>query len=113
MPRHLQKTMPRNLQRLTDSHNRISGVGEGSEERGGDWRIEKREREMAGALLHLNSTTVLASLQENQPRVHLPEKTANRRVLVLGGTGRVGGSTAIALSKLCPDLRIIVGGRNR
>ncbi|RVW54221.1 hypothetical protein CK203_080171 [Vitis vinifera] len=68
---------------------------------------------MAGALLHLNSTTVLASLQENQPRVHLPEKTANRRVLVLGGTGRVGGSTAIALSKLCPDLRIIVGGRNR
>ncbi|KAL6341816.1 hypothetical protein AAG906_038060 [Vitis piasezkii] len=68
---------------------------------------------MAGALLHLNSTTVLASLQENQPRVHLPEKTANRRVLVLGGTGRVGGSTAIALSKLCPDLRITVGGRNR
>lgn len=55
----------------------------------------------------------MASLQENQPRVHLPEKTANRRVLVLGGTGRVGGSTAIALSKLCPDLRIIVGGRNR
>eukprot|EP00261_Vitis_vinifera_P020830 XP_010651823.1 PREDICTED: uncharacterized protein LOC100251769 isoform X2 [Vitis vinifera] len=68
---------------------------------------------MAGASLHLNSTTVLASLQENQPRVHLPEKTANRRVLVLGGTGRVGGSTAIALSKLCPDLRITVGGRNR
>ena len=48
MPRHLQKTMPRNLQLLTDSHNRIRGVGEGSEERGGDWRIEKRERERDG-----------------------------------------------------------------
>ncbi|RLN00626.1 hypothetical protein C2845_PM06G14890 [Panicum miliaceum] len=35
------------------------------------------------------------------------------RVLVLGGTGRVGGSTAAALSKLRPDLSILVGGRNR
>jgi saccharopine dehydrogenase-like NADP-dependent oxidoreductase len=32
---------------------------------------------------------------------------------VLGGTGRVGGSTATALSKLCPELKIVVGGRNR
>lgn len=32
---------------------------------------------------------------------------------VLGGTGRVGGSTATALSKLCPKLGILVGGRNR
>ena len=36
-----------------------------------------------------------------------------RRVLVLGGTGRVGWSTATALSKLRPDLRILIGGRNR
>ncbi|CAO2204929.1 unnamed protein product [Urochloa humidicola] len=35
------------------------------------------------------------------------------RVLVLGGTGRVGGSTATALSKFRPDLNILVGGRNR
>ncbi|KAG2558555.1 uncharacterized protein LOC120685336 [Panicum virgatum] len=35
------------------------------------------------------------------------------RVLVLGGTGRVGWSTATALSKLRPDLRILIGGRNR
>ena len=35
------------------------------------------------------------------------------RVLVLGGTGRVGGSAATALSKLRPDLSILVGGRNR
>jgi len=34
-------------------------------------------------------------------------------VLVLGGTGRVGGSAATALSKLRPDLSILVGGRNR
>ncbi|CAN6330472.1 unnamed protein product [Urochloa humidicola] len=35
------------------------------------------------------------------------------RVLVLGGTGRVGWSTATALSKLRPDLNILIGGRNR
>ncbi|TKV99181.1 hypothetical protein SEVIR_8G026501v4 [Setaria viridis] len=40
-----------------------------------------------------------------------PSRSA--RVLVLGGTGRVGGSTATALSKLRPDLNILVGGRNR
>jgi NADPH:quinone reductase-like Zn-dependent oxidoreductase len=38
---------------------------------------------------------------------------SNARVLVLGGTGRVGGSTATALSKLRPDLNILIGGRNR
>ncbi|KAF7153373.1 hypothetical protein RHSIM_Rhsim01G0193400 [Rhododendron simsii] len=51
--------------------------------------------------------------ESNQHRVLLPEKVRNSRVLILGGTGRVGGSTAIALSKLCPDLRIVVGGRNK
>lgn len=51
--------------------------------------------------------------------VQLPEKRAakkkkkNSRVLILGGTGRVGGSTAVALSKLSPDLQIIIAGRNR
>ncbi|KAG2622920.1 uncharacterized protein LOC120696663 [Panicum virgatum] len=35
------------------------------------------------------------------------------RVLVLGGTGRVGGSTVTALSKLRPNLSVLVGGRNR
>ncbi|CAO2147573.1 unnamed protein product [Urochloa humidicola] len=35
------------------------------------------------------------------------------RVLVLGGAGRVGGSTATALSKLRPDLNILVGDKNR
>ncbi|KAI3823480.1 hypothetical protein L1987_04918 [Smallanthus sonchifolius] len=43
----------------------------------------------------------------------LQQETVNSRVLVLGGTGRVGGSTAIALSKLSPDLGIIIAGRNR
>uniref|UniRef100_K3ZN20 Saccharopine dehydrogenase NADP binding domain-containing protein n=1 Tax=Setaria italica TaxID=4555 RepID=K3ZN20_SETIT len=40
-----------------------------------------------------------------------PSRSA--RVLVLGGAGRVGGSTATALSKLRPDLNILVGDRNR
>ncbi|KAJ0714388.1 putative carboxynorspermidine synthase [Helianthus annuus] len=43
----------------------------------------------------------------------LQTENLNSRVLVLGGTGRIGGSTAIALSKLSPDLRIIIAGRNR
>lgn len=75
---------------------------------------------MAGASvssLHLKSATIrsVASATETQTstRVQLPQKTRNSRVLVLGGTGRVGGSTAIALSNLCPDLQIIVAGRNR
>ncbi|PON89122.1 Hopanoid-associated sugar epimerase [Trema orientale] len=69
---------------------------------------------MAGASLHLKSTIPMACARESEHlRIQLPDKTRNSRVLVLGGTGRVGGSTAIALSKLCPELRIIVGGRNR
>ncbi|CAM0953826.1 unnamed protein product [Alopecurus aequalis] len=38
---------------------------------------------------------------------------SSARVLVLGGTGCVGGSTATALAKLRPDLNILIGGRNR
>uniref|UniRef100_A0A5B7AYT3 Saccharopine dehydrogenase NADP binding domain-containing protein n=1 Tax=Davidia involucrata TaxID=16924 RepID=A0A5B7AYT3_DAVIN len=73
---------------------------------------------MAAICMHLNNTTTLTTMacakeSECTNTVHLPERTRNSRVLILGGTGRVGGSTAIALSKLCPDLRIIVGGRNR
>lgn len=66
-----------------------------------------------------SSTSVKACVKEckhdnsNSNVVQLPEKTRNSSVLVLGGTGRVGGSTATALSKFCPDLRIVIGGRNR
>uniref|UniRef100_A0A2P2LGA3 Saccharopine dehydrogenase NADP binding domain-containing protein n=1 Tax=Rhizophora mucronata TaxID=61149 RepID=A0A2P2LGA3_RHIMU len=72
-----------------------------------------------GALFHLKSATrslVVACAKDPNHEtnmVQLPDKTRNSKVLVLGGTGRVGGSTVIALSKLCPDLRIVVGGRNR
>ncbi|XP_056169420.1 uncharacterized protein LOC115677350 isoform X2 [Syzygium oleosum] len=65
---------------------------------------------MARSLVHLKSCCAL----ETQPcRVRLPDKARSARVLVLGGTGRVGGSTALALSNLSPDLHIVVGGRNR
>ncbi|ESR59431.1 hypothetical protein CICLE_v10017011mg [Citrus x clementina] len=40
-------------------------------------------------------------------------KNQNTRVLVLGVTGRVVGSTAVSLYKLCPNLQIVVGSRNR
>ncbi|KAL9455119.1 hypothetical protein AB3S75_010515 [Citrus x aurantiifolia] len=75
---------------------------------------------MARALLRLNSTAtaIMASATSaTQETVldgaHFQMKNRNARVLVLGGTGRVGGSTAVALSKLCPDLQIVVGSRNR
>lgn len=45
--------------------------------------------------------------------IQISEKLKNSRVLILGGTGRVGGSTALALSQLCPELHIVIGGRNR
>ncbi|KAJ3684433.1 hypothetical protein LUZ61_013597 [Rhynchospora tenuis] len=43
------------------------------------------------------------------------EKTSKlvSRILILGGTGRVGSSTATALSHLCPGLQLQIGGRNR
>ncbi|CAI9768622.1 unnamed protein product [Fraxinus pennsylvanica] len=74
---------------------------------------------MARMCMQFNTTLAVAFAKENTEqkanpnRVELPEKVKNSRILVLGGTGRVGGSTAIALSKFCPDLRIVVGGRNR
>ncbi|GFY94303.1 saccharopine dehydrogenase [Actinidia rufa] len=68
---------------------------------------------MARAWLHLNKrATILACAKESEHTVDLPEKVGKSRVVVVGGTGRVGGSTAVALSKLCPDLRIVVAGRN-
>lgn len=57
--------------------------------------------------------TAPATTTGKVPEVPLPEKIRNSRILVLGGTGRVGGSTATALSNLCPDLQILVAGRNR
>ncbi|XP_010500613.1 PREDICTED: uncharacterized protein LOC104777975 isoform X2 [Camelina sativa] len=75
---------------------------------------------MARALLlqPYRATIRAASSSETKydgvPEVKLSDPTRNYRVLVLGGTGRVGGSTATALSKLCPkQLQIVVGGRNR
>ncbi|KAL9296219.1 hypothetical protein ACSQ67_022115 [Phaseolus vulgaris] len=60
--------------------------------------------------LNLKAT---ATATNKATEVPLPEKIRNSRILVLGGTGRVGGSTAIALSNFCPDLQILVAGRNR
>lgn len=40
-------------------------------------------------------------------------KSDHGRVLILGATGRVGGSTARALVKSCPNLHLVLAGRNR
>ncbi|XP_077252955.1 saccharopine dehydrogenase isoform X2 [Tasmannia lanceolata] len=55
------------------------------------------------------------SVAEGRKEVlEIPNKLGKfSRVLILGGTGRVGGSTASALSNLCPNLQILVAGRNR
>ncbi|CAI8617230.1 unnamed protein product [Vicia faba] len=66
---------------------------------------------MAPTSLPLNLNFKVSATAANLPEQ--PEKLRNSRVLVLGGTGRVGGSTATALSNLCPDLQILVAGRNR
>ena len=50
---------------------------------------------------------------EEEAAATTKESRSAARVLVLGGTGRVGWSTATALSKLRPDLNILIGGRNR
>lgn len=75
---------------------------------------------MAGALFHLKhaavASPVACAVKEIDTTVNVADAgkaRKNSRILVLGGTGRVGGSTALALSKLCPDLLIAVGGRNR
>ncbi|KAK7264066.1 hypothetical protein RJT34_31669 [Clitoria ternatea] len=76
---------------------------------------------MAPLSLHLNlkwmplnlKATATAPTTNKVPELPLPEKIRNSKILVLGGTGRVGGSTATALSTFCPDLQILVAGRNR
>lgn len=40
-------------------------------------------------------------------------KSDNARVLILGATGRVGGSAARALVKSCPNVHLVLAGRNR
>ncbi|CAI0450212.1 unnamed protein product [Linum tenue] len=66
---------------------------------------------MAGALY--GSFAVTACANDSRGSGKEDEKLKGSKVLVLGGTGRVGGSTAVALSKLSPHLSIAVGGRNR
>ncbi|KAK9128844.1 hypothetical protein Syun_017641 [Stephania yunnanensis] len=71
---------------------------------------------MAGASswVQMNQSVVLACAKESDRNPKIRKKSSSSsRVLILGGTGRVGGSTALALSNLSPDLRILVGGRNR
>ncbi|KAM0951054.1 putative saccharopine dehydrogenase, NADP binding domain, NAD(P)-binding domain superfamily [Dioscorea sansibarensis] len=64
---------------------------------------------MARALLRCShSSSLLRGSSANS--ADNPEKS---RVLILGGTGRVGGSTATALSKLYPSLQVLIAGRNR
>ncbi|KAL9274682.1 hypothetical protein AKJ16_DCAP06108 [Drosera capensis] len=102
------------------------------------WTITSLNQRAAGTIetctghhLTLSSTTMFAvncsaapvrataatagTLKDREREGKLREDMGRKstRVLVLGGTGRVGGSTAIALSRMSPGLSTIVGGRNR
>ncbi|KAE8820515.1 hypothetical protein D1007_01255 [Hordeum vulgare] len=67
---------------------------------------------MVRACMPLRTPPAAASSTATVPAAPIKPRSS-ARVLVLGGTGRVGGSTATALSKLSPDLNILIGGRNR
>ena len=41
------------------------------------------------------------------------QQGSKKKVVILGGTGRVGSSTAVALLKKDPSLEIVVGSRER
>ncbi|EYU46212.1 hypothetical protein MIMGU_mgv1a0243421mg, partial [Erythranthe guttata] len=45
--------------------------------------------------------------------IRLPESVRKSRVLIVGGAGVAGRNTAAALTKFCPDLHIVIAGRNR
>ena len=66
---------------------------------------------MAGALKSFSPIAMINA--DTELLVQLPQNDCNSRVLVLGGTGRVGISIAIAVFKFCHDLQIVIGGRNR
>ncbi|XP_057837415.1 uncharacterized protein LOC131047645 isoform X1 [Cryptomeria japonica] len=59
--------------------------------------------------LHLNRIICCSSRTSNEAEAN----TGNKRVLILGATGRVGGATAKSLAKNCPNLQLVLAGRNR
>ncbi|KAK6164095.1 hypothetical protein DH2020_000959 [Rehmannia glutinosa] len=70
---------------------------------------------MASAVCMALNFTASAERKENGDfkRIRVPENVGKSRILIVGGSGAVGRNTAAALSKLCPNLHIIIGGRNR
>lgn len=80
------------------------------------WETERERARETGRVMAVRAPLHLLPLRcsaTKEDQSEYRDKSRNARVLVLGGTGRVGGSTAIALSKLRPDLHIIIAGRNR
>nr|CBX25276.1 hypothetical_protein [Oryza brachyantha] len=65
------------------------------------------------ACMPLPTPPVPVAFSSAAPSTDAQRRSPGARVLVLGGTGRAGGSTATALSKLRPDLSILIAGRNR
>ena len=66
-----------------------------------DWR-----QQIVGTQI---SSLVWSPMCKSIPEYHAGE---HRKVLILGGTGRVGASTASALLRKCPDAEIILASRS-
>eukprot|EP00252_Welwitschia_mirabilis_P006956 TRINITY_DN17922_c0_g1_i3.p1 TRINITY_DN17922_c0_g1~~TRINITY_DN17922_c0_g1_i3.p1 ORF type:complete len:326 (-),score=58.88 TRINITY_DN17922_c0_g1_i3:26-1003(-) len=66
---------------------------------------------MAGAmaLRHCSRLSLIRCSKDDNSTSSIGKKS----VLIIGATGRVGGSTARALAKACPSLKLLLGGRNR
>jgi hypothetical protein len=70
---------------------------------------EEGDREMSTGVLPMGCLGAVRCQTSGAERSAAVPK---RRILVMGGTGRVGGSTLRALATV-PDLHLIVAGRNR
>lgn len=59
------------------------------------------------------TTVVVGNKEQKGGGGGVADNKLKSRVLILGATGRVGGSTAMALSNLSPHLHLLLGGRNK
>jgi hypothetical protein len=76
-------------------------------------RIESKLEEETSRMRRDSCCIVFAPYQDGHHGHHRerkPSRTGHVVMLGLGGTGRVGGSTTTSLSRLRPDLDILVGG---
>ncbi|KAL9169183.1 hypothetical protein ABFS82_04G063700 [Erythranthe guttata] len=68
---------------------------------------------IVGGFARASATPTIERKLESVDHIRLPESVRKSRVLIVGGAGVAGRNTAAALTKFCPDLHIVIAGRNR